>query len=190
MLNPRSLAIVAVEETNPDVIVGYVQIVRLGEDEGAQRQIASRKTWWLTLLAWVYSWIMPLFVRFYTSRSDSPTAVQAFIDSGGFEQEASFASHPKRKNRWHAESVVVSREFQGRKIGKMLMGEVIKKAQAEGVIVGLEASYEGEFLYRSVGFDLVSRFPILKGMEFGPEGNMGGFMMWKPEGFSDDCITL
>ena len=188
MLNPRNFSVVAVEETNPNVIVAYAQFVRVGEDEGSQRQIASRKTWWLTFFAWVYSWIMPLFMRVYGGRSDSPAAAQVFINSGGFEQEASFASHPKRKNRWHAESVVVLREFQGRKIGKMLMGEVTKKAQAEGVVIALEASSEGEFLYRSVGFEMVSRFPILEGMEYGPEGNMGGFMMWKPEGFSDDCI--
>lgn len=52
----------------------------------------------------------------------------------------------------HAQSVVLRTEWQGRRIGKMLM------AEEEGVVGGLEASEPGERMYRKLGFELLGRF--------------------------------
>lgn len=43
-------------------------------------------------------------------------------------------------------------------VGKKLCAAVTQKAEEEGVVVGLEASAMGEWLYRSVGFELLKRF--------------------------------
>jgi GNAT superfamily N-acetyltransferase len=182
MLNPRNLAFVAVEETNPDLAIGYAIFTRLGDDEGAKRQIASRKTWWLTLLAWMWSYIMPLIVKLYTGKADSPENLAEFNRIAEVEEKKYFGNYPERANRWYAQSVVVSKPFQGRKIGKAFMAEVIKRAQAEGVCVSLESSPKGEMLYRSVGFELISPFMPLQGWE-GVEQEGGGIMIWKPEGW-------
>jgi len=80
-----------------------------------------------------------------------------------------------RKNRWHAQSVVVLEEFQGRGIGKRLMKEAIAWAEAENVPVGLEASEAGEKMYKSVGFELLARFSHVI------DGDNGGYMLYTPK---------
>ncbi len=60
------------------------------------------------------------------------------------------------------------------------MGEVTRRAQEEGVPVGLESSAAGELLYRSVGFELLGRFE--KG-DF--EQGKGGVMMYKPKSWKE-----
>jgi ribosomal protein S18 acetylase RimI-like enzyme len=188
VLNNRNITFVAVEETNPSHAVGYTILTRLGDDEGAQRQIASRKTWWLTLMAWIWSYLMPLITKLYAGKADDPENIAEFSRVADLEEKKHFGSFPERANRWYVQSCVVSKEFQGRKIGKALMGEVTKRAQAEGVCVGLEASAQGEMMYRSVGFELISRFQPLKGMDYGAEqdGEAGGIMIWKPVGWKYD----
>ncbi|KAG9228042.1 hypothetical protein BJ875DRAFT_390230 [Amylocarpus encephaloides] len=190
MLDAQNATFVAVEETNQNYAIGYAQFVRLGNDEGAKKQIASRGWWGLTLVAFVFGKILlPIFTYCFASWSDDLQHVNEFVRAL-FKQSASvFDSHPKRRNRWHAQSVVVSVDFQRMKIGKTLMGEAIKRAREEGVIVGLEASAEGEMMYKSVGFEVVQRFEKLKGMpdEVPKEGGgIGGVMIWKPEGFTED----
>ncbi len=82
-----------------------------------------------------------------------------------------------RENRWHAQSVVVRKEFQGRKAGKRLMAEVIGRAENENVVVGLESSANGEMMYRSVEFELLGRFQGGNGFE----GDSGGVMLYTPK---------
>jgi ribosomal protein S18 acetylase RimI-like enzyme len=81
----------------------------------------------------------------------------------------------KYGNRWHVQSLVVSSEYQRRGLGRMLMSEVLQRAQDEGVVVGLEASPDGEKLYRSLGFELRGRFC------FNCADEEGGIMMWSPK---------
>jgi hypothetical protein len=40
----------------------------------------------------------------------------------------------------------------------MFMSEVLSRAENENVVVGLESSAAGEYLYKSVGFELLERF--------------------------------
>ena len=69
-------------------------------------------------------------------------------------EEEYWAPHPQR---WHVQSLAVAEEFQRRGIGKRLMREVMVQAEAERVVVGLEASGMGEVLYRSLGFEEIGR---------------------------------
>jgi hypothetical protein len=60
------------------------------------------------------------------------------------------------------------------------MAEVIALAERDGVVVGLEASPQGEQLYRRVGFELLARFPQAE-LDFGEDiTNEGGVMMYTP----------
>lgn len=86
--------------------------------------------------------------------------------------------HLDRANRWHANSVVVSPEWQGRGVGKSLMGEVLRWAQREKVVVGLTSSPHGEHLYRKLGFEMLGGFLVKIGEEEG-----GGIMIWYPNGW-------
>jgi len=68
------------------------------------------------------------------------------------------------------------------------MGEVIRRAARENVVVGLEASEEGEWLYRSVGFELLGRFDV---ETWGDTlGNKGGIMMWSPKGWKGESNNV
>lgn len=77
--------------------------------------------------------------------------------------------------RWHVQSVVVSSKYQRRGLGRMLMAEVLQRAQEDGVVVGLEASKDGEKLYWSLGFELRGRFFMNLGEV------VGGVIMWSPK---------
>jgi ribosomal protein S18 acetylase RimI-like enzyme len=110
-------------------------------------------------------------------------AAETFAGWCKLDNEKHWKSREERASRWHAQSVVVLPEWQGKGIGKALMAEVMKKAQRDGVIVGLEASVKGEGLYIRLGFELLGRFSedgdLLEG------GGKGGFMAWYPEGYKD-----
>jgi GNAT superfamily N-acetyltransferase len=178
MLDPRNLTFVAVSTSNPSVPVGYTQFLRIGDDEGAKRQIASRKSFLLTLAAWMY-WVYCLVERLVVGKdkSSDPERQREFeAETGGMEDE--YWGEEGRRNRWYTQSCVVKEQWQGKGIGKKLMAEVIARAEGENVVVGLEASLLGELLYRSMGFELLGRFK--KG--FGDEKieDAGGVMMYTP----------
>lgn len=62
------------------------------------------------------------------------------------------------------------------------MREVLKKAQEDGVVLGLGASPSGYYLYKSLGFQWLGDF----GTRIGGPGNTGaggGIMIWYPEGW-------
>ncbi|TVY81066.1 hypothetical protein LSUE1_G005209 [Lachnellula suecica] len=171
--NPRTLSLVACEASNPSYPIGYAQFIRLGDDEGAKRHVASRNSLWRWVLGWLFwAYYKVLFWAVGGDKSSEPKNLAAF-ESWPVKVHWDF---PERKNRWHAQSVVVAAEFQGRGIGKKMMAEAIEKAESEGVCIGLEASPLGEHMYRSVGFKMISRYneEALK-IEEG-----GGFMMWTP----------
>jgi ribosomal protein S18 acetylase RimI-like enzyme len=100
------------------------------------------------------------------------------VDEGRF-----WEGREERVNRWHAQSVVVLPEWQGRGIGKRLMAEVLRRAERDGVMVGLESSPKGEGLYRKLGFELLGRFTnevdALEGCD------KGGVMAWYPKGWKE-----
>ena len=178
MLDPRNLTFVAVSPSSPSIPVGYVQFVRLGDDEGAKRQIASRKSLLLAVAVWMF-WVYCLIEKLVVGedKSSDPAREQEFAaEAGGIGDQ--YWSVEGRLNRWHTQSCVVKEEWQGKGIGKKLMAEAIARAEAESVVVALEASEEGEWMYRSVGFELLGRFKTNFGNETGEDA--GGVMMYTP----------
>ncbi|KFY00914.1 hypothetical protein V495_07098 [Pseudogymnoascus sp. VKM F-4514 (FW-929)] len=174
-LSPRNRGFVAVADGE---VVGYMQCARLGEDEGALQIIKEKKKWYSRLVEWGYGTYMKCMAWAFPDPSQSKEALKEFIKAGVAEDEKHWKGREDRKNRWYAESVVVSEPWQGRGIGKKLMAWVVAQAQKEGVVIGLEASGQGERLYRSMGFDLLDRFILLIDET---EENVGGIMMWSPK---------
>ncbi|MCJ1302926.1 hypothetical protein MMC08_005731 [Hypocenomyce scalaris] len=174
-LNPRNVSIVAVLTSAPSQPIAYAQFIRLGNDSSAKRQIASRDTYQLRLLSWFYWARNHLVNYFWPDRSADPLALREFYRWRKQDDET-YWSTPEQVNRWHAQSVVVAPEWQRKGVGKLLMSEVLRRARKDGVFVGLEATMEGERLYRSLGFRLLGGF-----CRAPPGMNGGGVMIWDPD---------
>lgn len=184
LFNPRFLSFVACEASNPSYAIGYAQFLRLGDDEGAKKHLASRKSLWLWALSWLFWAYCKVLQLTVGDRSADPRARAEFRSLVASDDEKYWNGVPERKNRWHAGSVVVGTEFQGRGAGKLLMAEFIRRAESEGVCVGLEASGPGEHLYRSVGFRLLGRFS--ERSQVIDRGSHGGIMMWSPSSWETE----
>ncbi|KAE8372130.1 acyl-CoA N-acyltransferase [Aspergillus bertholletiae] len=178
--NPRCVGFVAVEASNPAVPVGYAMFSRLGNDTAARKLVAAQSSIWNTLQRWyvtVSIWVENLL---WPDRSMDRAACRTFENATEADSMRFWDSEDMKKlygERWHAQSVVVSGDFRRRGIGKKLMGEVLQRAQAEGVVVGLEASEDGGKLYRSLGFELRGQFSLVL-----EEYGASGVMMWRPTG--------
>jgi ribosomal protein S18 acetylase RimI-like enzyme len=183
-VDPRMISVIACLTSNPERVVSYAQLCRVGNDEGAKRQIASRKTAWLSVLAWYYTIKFKIVGYLWPDRSVNPTAEKQFSAWSRIDDETHWNPYPERKNRWHLRSIVVSPEWRGKGVGTQLMKEVLDRARKEGVIVGLEASADGEHLYRKLGFELLSRFYYDEGSSIASP-NEGGVMIWKPDKAKD-----
>jgi GNAT superfamily N-acetyltransferase len=187
MLVPRNMSFVACPVGDEGRVVGIAQFARLGDDHSAKeliREVGQLKRillWVLSWLYWVYCKILDWVVG--GDKSSNKEGVKMFGEWVKEDGERFWGSHQERANRWHAQSVVVLKEWQGKGIGKRLMGEVIKKAERDGVIVGLEASVPGELMYRKLGFELLGRFN--DGQDYLGEGQAGGVMMWCPKGWKE-----
>jgi len=184
MFEPRNLTFVACEASNPNIPIGFAQFFRFGDDEGAKRQIQSSSLLWrlnIFVLGLLYGiWCRVIDWLAGGDKSVNPEAVAQFDSWSGEDFEKIWVSHEERKNRWHAQSVVVSPDFHRRQIGKRLMNEVLKRAEEDNVPVGLEASVKGEKLYNAMGFELLARFNEAQSAF---EERKGGFMMWSPSGW-------
>lgn len=173
----RSIGFVAVSSLRPQVPVAYAQFGRLGNDTAARRLMESQRSLWFSLQGW-YAAIRMWVVNFlWPSRSLDSEALRKFLASAEHDKWT-YWDAPELKeryqNRWQALSVVVSSDYQRRGIGKRLMCEILGRAEEEGVVVGLEASEDGEKLYRSLGFELRGHFSMVIGRP------VGGIMMWTP----------
>jgi ribosomal protein S18 acetylase RimI-like enzyme len=145
MLDPRVRSMVACEATKPDVPIGYIHFKRLGDDQEAKRIIREKASVQLWILRWlVWAWYLLLSVILGDKASD-PKALKVFFEWVTEDDEIYWKSHKARHNQWHVQSFVVLPMFQGRGVGKRLMAEVTKRAVEENVVIGLEASPEGEF---------------------------------------------
>lgn len=176
-LSPRNLSFVACPSSDPQTVVGYIQFFRRGEDDGAKAQMAARKSLWLWILSWYYTVLFAIVNYVWPNRATDRNALRKFETWVSADNEIHWKPFPDRQERWHVQSIVVDEKWQGRGIGKRLMSEVLRRAGEEGVVVGLEASPEGECLYRSVGFELLGRF---SGETIGV-ADQGGIMLWRPE---------
>lgn len=179
-LNARVLTFIAYPASTPDTVIGYAIFERLGIDEAAKRQMASRKTFWLAILLWYYTYKFKIVNYIWPDRSTNSEALKVFMSWGEEDEKRHWKSFPDRHNRWHVRSCVVDPDWQGRGIGSMLMNEVIVRAKEEGVVVGLEATAHGEHLYKKFGFEVLSRFSAQVQSAVDPNDG-GGIMMWRPK---------
>ncbi|KFY38138.1 hypothetical protein V494_04500 [Pseudogymnoascus sp. VKM F-4513 (FW-928)] len=174
-LSPRNRGFVAIGDGE---IVGYMQCARLGDDEAALKIEKEKKTWYSGLVNWGYGMFFKCAAWAFPDRSQSAEGVAEFAKLGEVEENKHWKDREERKNRWYAQSVVVSEPWRGRGVGKKLMAWVMEQAQKEGVVIGLEASMMGERLYNSLGFDLLGRFT--HSVESWDK-DAGGVMMWSPK---------
>lgn len=177
-LNPQNLCFVACPSSSPEAVVGEIVLARFGDDKGAKQQIASRKTMWLTSLLWYYKLKFQILNYFWPDRALDPVALKKFLSWVEIDEKEHWSTDPQRKNRWHVVSCAVHPDWQRKGIGMKMMEEVIWRAQKEGVIIGLEATSEGEQLYRKCGFEILSKFTMELGTLMDP--SKGGIMIWRP----------
>jgi GNAT superfamily N-acetyltransferase len=176
-LNPRNLTYIACPTSYPQKPIGFIQFHRIGDDAGTKRQIVSRQTIWLKILAWYVSAKFHIVNYIWPDRSVDHNAKKLFETSWAVDEGLHWKRFPERANRWHIQSLVVSREWQGKGIGKRLIAEVLERAEHENVVIGVEATAEGEIVYKCVGFELLGRFT---GDQISGK-DAGGIMMWVPD---------
>jgi GNAT superfamily N-acetyltransferase len=187
ILSPRNETYVACLGSPSGQIVGAAQFQRLGDDAGARKMIRDVGLVKAVLL-WVFSWVFWGWCKVWwwiqgADKSIDPAAVETFGGWCKVDEERFWQGKEERENRWHAQSMVVLPEWQRRGIGRRLMGEVLKKAERDGVMVGLESSVNGEGLYRSLGFELLGRFTADADALEG--GDKGGVMAWYSQGWKE-----
>ncbi|MCJ1350225.1 MAG: hypothetical protein MMC33_000206 [Icmadophila ericetorum] len=168
-------------------VVGLTQFYRTGDADrkngGVRRQVEARERPWSVIglylkarrLMWevwmrVNEWIWP---NLGMDQETEKTFVKAVVA----DEKEFWEANERYKERWHVQSVVVGVEWQRQGVGKLLMQEVLERAKKEGVCVGVEASKEGEGLYRKCGFGLLGRFELIVP---GAEPDDGGVMVWEP----------
>lgn len=183
-VNANNLSLVAcipAQDGEKEKVVGYGQFSRRGNDPSAKEFIRSKG--WANLLGlwvlglWFWAWHY-VSKKIWPDRISDMKAVKAFEGWNKMDAQKYWTGYPEREERWHAASVVVSPEYQGKGIGRILMGHVIEKAQKERVPVGLTASPHGEMLYRKLGFEMLGDFCHRVANDEG-----GGIMIWYPEGW-------
>ncbi|TVY34853.1 hypothetical protein LOCC1_G007923 [Lachnellula occidentalis] len=181
-LNTRNLSIIACLASDPSTIVGFGQFSRLGDDNGAKQFVRDRglrERLWIYVLCWFFYFYHIVENTLWPDRITDKARMKELESWVADDNEIYWKPHPERSVRWHANSIIVSPQFQGKGIGKKIMLEGLKRAQNERVIMGLTASVGGEYLYRKVGFELLGTFSHRVP---GDDSEGGGVMIWYPEG--------
>jgi ribosomal protein S18 acetylase RimI-like enzyme len=189
IFNPLMRSYVAVSDAegfNKGEAIGYVQFCRAGP-EGSRgvaevRREASRWYTTIRLKAW------ELWMKFadwaFPNRAEDQKGLERFFTFGAEDQKKHFDAevYPSRQERWYVQSCIVSEEWRCMGVGKALLKPALERAEREGLPVALEASADGERLYRSAGFELLDRF-LFRIIE--SDAWSGGVMMWKPSGWDE-----
>jgi hypothetical protein len=110
MTSPRNRGFVAMGDGE---VVGYMQCLRLGEDEGALQVAKEKKTWWSGLAEWGYGMYMKAVALVFPDWSISAERPEKFIKVGVLEDEKYWKGREDRKNRWYVQSVIVAEEWRG-----------------------------------------------------------------------------
>lgn len=177
LLSPRNRSFIATTASDPSTLVGYVHSVRLGDDYGAWQVVREKGLLW-RLFLWGFGWVFWVYCKILgmlvVDRSEDTEAVRKFNEWCEQDDKLHWEEE-ERINRWHVQSMVVDPKYHRRGIGRKLMTEVLKRAEEQNVCVGLEASAQGQNLYRSVGYELLGKFT---GDEVETGG--GGIMIWTP----------
>jgi GNAT superfamily N-acetyltransferase len=193
-VNPNSLSVVACLKENPTIPVGYAQFARLGDDEGARRWVREKGLlWriWIYILSWIF-WAYDKISMFLSPDTVSDLDHIKLFETWIQKDTAKYwTPYPERNNCWHANSVVVSPDYQGQGVGKLLIRAGLAEAQKERKPMRLVASIHGEYLYRKVGFvwlgDFCSRVEDVDKLI--DEGSGGGYMCWFPEGWEGRTLA-
>lgn len=168
MLSARNITYVAYQVSNPGKIIGQIQFLRLGDSFQKPSLISAI---WLSIMAWTLTrWVQ--LVEWW-----EPDLIQSAENSAKFERWTEVddqrywdeTAFPERKERWHVQTCAVDPNWQRKGIGTLLMVEVQKRAQKDGVVIGIEANSVGAKMYESLGFRRLGDF-------FGDtiEGDTGG----------------
>ncbi|TGZ85724.1 acyl-CoA N-acyltransferase [Ascodesmis nigricans] len=125
-------------------------------------------SWYYTIVGKITQWLWP-------DRHMDRKAFESFAGDDAIYQQFWKDTYPER---WHCRSFSVHPDYQKKGIGSTVMRIVMDTAKAEGLPIVLEASTDGEYLYRKLGFRLVKRFdaPVIK-----EEKDQGGLMVYEPE---------
>lgn len=185
-VNPTSLSIVACPVDNPDTPVGYSQSFRIGDDQGLRNSV-YRKGFAMRLLLYVLSWIFWAYDKvdewIFPDKISDLQNLKTFDTWMAQDKAKYWTPYSERNNRWHCSSVIVSPDYQGKGVGRLLMKEVLERAQNERVPCGLTASAHGEILYRKLGFEYLGDFCHRVEEETEEENAGGGIMCWWPDGW-------
>ncbi|PQE09984.1 GCN5-related N-acetyltransferase protein [Rutstroemia sp. NJR-2017a BVV2] len=187
ILSPANLVMVAYLKDNPSKIVGYASSSRIGDDTGAQefRQSKSLLSRLITSVVFnLFSIWYAVSNKIWKNRAASQENMQVFMNGGKMDSSKYWDGEkfPARKNRWYVNTLTVHPEYQGRGVGRVLMNDVLERAQRERVPVGLAASPEGEFLYRKLGFEYLGDFSMRVDNVLEGDKPGGGHFLWLPEG--------
>ncbi len=168
---------VAFPADEPETPIAYMQCERLGDDEGYMEIVADRKNIWLSIASTLYNAYVRVATWIRPDRSEMDGgALKTFLEAQDIEDKKHWRGRPDRKNRWYCKSMVVSEEWRRRGLGRALMNQMITIADRQNVPVSLEASADGEFMYSSLGFELLARFDSL----FDEQEQNGGGVMLRP----------
>lgn len=158
-------------------IAGYIIFQRIS----ASRAQVTRNT------SKLFIYFLP-FLKFVCRMYDRindfafPNRAMAIARTNSMPDASDIWAEHKYAERWQMLALSVDPEWQRRGVGKMLMREVMEKAERDGLSVGTEATREGEGLYASLDFKVVKRI----GGKFEEDGeNEDGsslaVMVWEPE---------
>ena len=120
---------------------------------------------------------MKINERLWPDLSVDREHLKEFVKAVEADDKQYWKAEARFKERWHVQSVFVGVEWQRRGVGMMLMQQVLERARQEGVCVGIEASKEGEGMYRKCGFRVLGRFGLVLP---GWTSDNGGIMVWEP----------
>src|SRR5690554_817085 len=84
MWSPRNRGFVAISDGE---IIGYMQCVRLGDDEGAMMVESEKKTWWMGLAAWGWRLYIKGLEWLRPDRSKSEEGLAMFLKANAAEDE-------------------------------------------------------------------------------------------------------
>jgi hypothetical protein len=92
--DPRTVSVVPCPASSPEKVVGHAHFSRVGNNEGARLQIASRKTAWLSVLAWHYTIKFKVVNYIWPDRSVDPEAEKQFEAWNRIDKRNALGSFP------------------------------------------------------------------------------------------------
>lgn len=177
LLNPWQVSLVAVPLNGENRVVAYVRFKREGDDAAARQFFSARWSLWNFLLWW-YSRIDASVRNFFwpdrTVDKEAQKKGREARQKAAFELWGQPAMQKLYGNRWHLTTLLTATDWQRQGLGRHLTQIVLNQAEKERVVVGLEATAEGEKLYTQMGFQLRARSEVAVG------GYRETYMMWTP----------